>query len=116
MRLKPMASRSVVAYHLICEGTPSGRGVGKWICRLRVVSISSEAPCGISRAILRRLPTAIVANILQPGDRKAKLNTFIVHGRDEAAKFALKNYLQNSLGLSEPIILHEQPSPLVAQS
>ena len=52
-----MVSRLVVAYHLICEGTPSGRGVDKWICRVRVVSISSGAPC--SRAFLRRLPTVI---------------------------------------------------------
>ena len=54
-----MVSRLVVAYHLICEGTPSGRGVDKWICR----SESFRSPQGrlgwISRAILRRLPTAI---------------------------------------------------------
>jgi CheY-like chemotaxis protein len=36
--------------------------------------------------------------------------SFIVHGHDEAAKLALKNYLQNSLKLPEPVILHEQPS------
>ena len=36
--------------------------------------------------------------------------SFIVHGRDEAAKLALKNYLQNTLKLPEPIILHEQPN------
>lgn len=35
---------------------------------------------------------------------------FIVHGHDEAAKLALKNYLQNTLGFPEPVILHEQPS------
>lgn len=35
---------------------------------------------------------------------------FIVHGHDEATKWELKNYLQNSLQLSEPIILHEQPN------
>ena len=50
---------AVVAYHLICDGTPSGRSAGKWIFRLRVVSISSEAPCGVWRAMLRRLPTAL---------------------------------------------------------
>ncbi len=38
------------------------------------------------------------------------LTPFIVHGHDEAAKLALKNYLQNTLGLPEPLILHEQPS------
>jgi predicted nucleotide-binding protein len=35
---------------------------------------------------------------------------FIVHGRDDATKLEVKNYLQNKLGLPEPIILHEQPS------
>jgi predicted nucleotide-binding protein len=35
---------------------------------------------------------------------------FIVHGRDEAAKLSLKNFLQNSLHLPEPVILHERPS------
>lgn len=35
---------------------------------------------------------------------------FIVHGHDEATKLAIKNYLQNTLELPEPIILHEQPS------
>ena len=49
----------VVAYHLICDGSPSGRSPGKWIFRLRVVSISSNAPCGVWRSILRRVPTAL---------------------------------------------------------
>ena len=35
---------------------------------------------------------------------------FIIHGHDEATKWAVKNYLQNILKLPEPIILHEQPS------
>jgi len=35
---------------------------------------------------------------------------FIIHGHDESAKLALKNYLQNTLQLREPIILHEQPN------
>lgn len=38
------------------------------------------------------------------------IKTFIVHGHDEKEKLALKNYLQNTLGLPEPIILHERPS------
>ena len=33
-----------------------------------------------------------------------------MHGHDETEKLALKNYLQNTLRLSEPIILHEQPN------
>jgi len=35
-------------------------------------------------------------------------NVFIVHGHNDALKYELKNYLQNTLGLPEPIILHEQ--------
>lgn len=36
--------------------------------------------------------------------------SFIVHGHDDTAKLELKNFLQNTLGLPEPIILHEQPN------
>lgn len=35
---------------------------------------------------------------------------FIVHGHDHTTKLALKNYLQNTLRLPEPIILHERPA------
>jgi len=37
-------------------------------------------------------------------------NVFIVHGHNDALRYELKNYLQNTLGLPEPIILHEQPN------
>ncbi|MGA9772013.1 MAG: RDD family protein [Blastocatellia bacterium] len=49
----------VVAYHLLCDGSPSGQSVGKWVCRLCVISTASGEPCGIWRAMLRRLPTAL---------------------------------------------------------
>jgi CheY-like chemotaxis protein len=39
-----------------------------------------------------------------------KFNTFIVHGHDNAALLALKNYLQNTLKLEEPIVLRKKPS------
>lgn len=39
-----------------------------------------------------------------------KPKVFIVHGHNETAKLALKNFLQNKLHLPEPIILHEQPN------
>jgi len=48
--------------------------------------------------------------ILSKEDRIKDIRTFIVHGHDDAAKYELKNYLQNTLRLPEPIILHEQPS------
>jgi len=35
--------------------------------------------------------------------------TFIVHGHNDTTKLELKNYLQNVIGLPEPIILHEKP-------
>ncbi len=35
---------------------------------------------------------------------------FIVHGQNVHAKLSIKNYLQNTLKLPEPIILHEQPN------
>jgi CheY-like chemotaxis protein len=42
-------------------------------------------------------------------DIPIKPQPFIVHGHNETVKLALKNYLQNTLGLPEPIILHEKP-------
>jgi hypothetical protein len=42
--------------------------------------------------------------------REATATIFIVHGHDESLKLSLKNYLQNSLQLGEPIVLHEQNS------
>lgn len=44
------------------------------------------------------------------GNQFKRLKTFIVHGQDEVTKYKLKNYLQNTLKMPEPIILHEQPS------
>jgi predicted nucleotide-binding protein len=41
---------------------------------------------------------------------KRKPRIFIVHGHDEVTKLRLKNYVQNTLKLGEPIILHEMPS------
>jgi uncharacterized RDD family membrane protein YckC len=49
----------VVAYHLICDGSPSGQSVGKWVCRLYVVSTTTGEPCSVWRSLLRRLPTAL---------------------------------------------------------
>ena len=38
------------------------------------------------------------------------LRPFIVHGHNDTTKLALKNYLQNTLHLPEPTILHELPN------
>ena len=48
----------IVAYHMLCDGSPSGQSVGKWVCRLCAISTASGEPCGVWRAMLRRLPTA----------------------------------------------------------
>lgn len=42
--------------------------------------------------------------------QKRKPRMFIVHGHDHATLYELKNYLQNTLGLGESIILHEKQS------
>jgi predicted nucleotide-binding protein len=57
------------------------------------------------------LPTELADRITGIVFKSRRLpRMFIVHGHDEAAKYALKNYLQNALHLGEAIILHEQPS------
>jgi len=37
-----------------------------------------------------------------------KFKCFIVHGHDDVKRLELKNYLQNTIGLAEPIILCEK--------
>ena len=49
----------VIVYALLCDGSPSGRSMGKWVCRLRVISLSSSQPCGFVRSIIRRLGPAL---------------------------------------------------------
>lgn len=46
-----------VGVHLLCDAF-TGRGPGKWICRLRVADARSLAKCGGARAILRRVGVA----------------------------------------------------------
>ena len=46
----------------------------------------------------------------ETGGTMEGLRSFIVHGHDETAKLALKNYLQNTLRWPEPVILAEKPS------
>lgn len=58
---------------------------------------------------LRELIT-LINQTLGLADAPASPQSFIVHGHNETTKLALKNYLQNTLNLPEPIILHEQPN------
>ena len=41
---------------------------------------------------------------------KIRMKTFIVHGHDEIAKLSLKNYIQNTLKMEEPVVLSEKAS------
>lgn len=50
---------------------------------------------------------------IRPTNKENKmdsLRSFIVHGHDDAAKLELKDYLQNTMKLPEPVILHQQPN------
>lgn len=49
----------VLAYSLFCDGAPTGRSLGKRLCRLRVISLASPEPCGIRRSLIRRLGPAL---------------------------------------------------------
>lgn len=50
----------------------------------------------------------IVNSTLGLSNESMSLRTFIVHGHNDTTKLSLKNYLQNTLNLPEPTILHEQ--------
>ena len=52
---------------------------------------------------------AYVANVSHHGTQKRVIRPFIVHGHDHQSLFELKDYLQNTLGLSEPVILRQMP-------
>lgn len=47
--------------------------------------------------------------LLDRGEQHRDFKIFIVHGHDDLLKLELKNYLQNTLRLGVPIILHERP-------
>jgi predicted nucleotide-binding protein len=57
------------------------------------------------REIIRRVEQILGVAAVERGP-----SSFIVHGQDTQEKIALKNYLQNTLGFPEPVILHEQPN------
>jgi predicted nucleotide-binding protein len=57
------------------------------------------------KELVRMIHSALNIPLVEPPPRP-----FIVHGRNDKVKLELKNYLQNTLHLPEPIILHEQPN------
>jgi predicted nucleotide-binding protein len=75
-----------------------------------------QALSGAFDACLSKLTTApheiggFLRQVAEEQKPRQRPSIFIVHGHDDVSKLALKNYLQNILGLGEPVILHEQPS------
>lgn len=51
---------------------------------------------------------AFIDSIFKPKSFE-NVRSFIIHGHDDGAKLALKNYLENTLRLPQPKILHERP-------
>ena len=49
----------VVLYHLFCDSTPERKSLGKWVCRLRVVSCTSTSQCSWWQPALRRIFIAL---------------------------------------------------------
>ena len=66
--------------------------------------VSKWDSCPISELVAR------IHRMLQIPVPKPRLVPFIVHGRDDHTKLEVKNYVQNTLSLPEPIILHEKPN------
>ncbi len=110
------------------NGTRSGLVLARWAkqCHpnIHLIGTSSEATpealywftkYGLGfinkfELLSRQDAAAQIRRLLAIEERRKHLKIFIVHGHDNATKYELKNYLQNSLDLPEPIILHEQPS------
>jgi uncharacterized RDD family membrane protein YckC len=49
----------VLLYHLFCDSTPERKSLGKWVCRLRVVSSTSTSQCSWWQPALRRIFIAL---------------------------------------------------------
>jgi predicted nucleotide-binding protein len=77
----------------------------EWFERYGAGSATKLEMRNVSNFVAFIRDTFELENKEKPGPRM-----FIVHGHDEAALYQLKNYLQNTLDLGEPIILREQPS------
>jgi CheY-like chemotaxis protein len=94
------ATLPVVAYSGTCDTTVEDAIADDPCCTF----ISKWDGCSL-RDLLRQIQRK-----LEPSGEVPAAPTFIVHGRDETTKLAVKNYLQNTLSLGEPIVLHEQPN------
>jgi predicted nucleotide-binding protein len=109
------------------EGFRSGLVLAKWIKRnypdVFLIAYSNSAEKEVidwfrqdGNGFLSKtkyMKSKDVVNYIRKVTYKAPLDVpkcFIVHGHDDTMKLDLKNYLQNTLKLPEPIILHEQPN------
>ena len=76
----------------------------------RIEALSGAFDECLSRSVSVQDIVELIRQLTGSRNIKRSPKIFIVHGHDESAKLSLKNYLQNTLGIGEPIILHEQPS------
>jgi CheY-like chemotaxis protein len=111
--------------------TNSGRAPGMTVFqsvrkknqKLPIVAFTAATDVGVVEALKRDLNTTFVPKWSSPSMQefigklekilgldhvKAPITSFIIHGHDEVTKLAVKNYLQNTLKLPEPIVLHEK--------
>lgn len=56
--LFPKWTLVVLVYHLLCDGSPARRSLGKWLLRLRVADVSG-CPCRFWQSVLRRTAAAL---------------------------------------------------------
>lgn len=86
---------------IFLTGAESSAQVNEWAAKNGATFISKENGYGELKAMLRAI---------SPEKSRTRISTFIVHGHDEVALLELKNFLQNNLGLPEPIVLREKPN------
>jgi predicted nucleotide-binding protein len=86
---------------IFLTGAESSALVNEWAEKNGATFIAKENGYGQLTAMLRAI---------SPEKLRTSISTFIVHGHDEVALLELKNFLQNSIGLPEPIVLREKPN------
>lgn len=54
--LSPIGPAAGFVYSLIADGLMEGRSIGKFLVGIRVIDITTNAPCSIHKSILRNIP------------------------------------------------------------
>jgi len=85
-------------------------GCSAFMSRESIERLSAVFDANLEKPVRIEDLTRVLRNLLGPTGRRRVPKIFIVHGHDEGVKLALKNFIQNTLQLGEPVILHEQPS------